>query len=110
MFRLVAHICPLLNKEYLNCNKAQSEINCCVRVRRAFCVIRKFSMDLKPTISRFSIHEYIFNHGLQSSIQDKKILAFQFVINIFEFDENNIEVHEAIIDIKKCLDQSFFNR
>lgn len=72
MFRLVAHICPLLNKEYLNCNKAQSEINCCVRVRR---VIRKFSMDLKPTISRFSIHEYIFNHGLQSSIHSSYILV-----------------------------------
>lgn len=67
-------------------------------------------MDLKPTISRLNIHENIFNCGLQSSIQVKKNIAFQFVINIFKFDVSNIGVNEAIIDIKKCLDQSFFNR
>lgn len=40
--------------------------------------------------------------------QIKKTLTCQSVLNIFEFDENNIEIHEAIIDIKKCLDQIFF--
>lgn len=54
-------------------------------------------MDLKPTKSRLNIHGNILNHGLQFSIPDNENVAFPFVLNIFEFYENNIEVHEVII-------------
>lgn len=42
-------------------------------------------------------------------MQDKKKVAFQFVLNTFECDKNNIDIHEEIIDIKKCSDQFFLN-
>lgn len=52
-----------------------------------------YTMDVRPTISCLNIHKDIFNNGLQSSMQDKKKVAFKFVLNLFEFDENNIDIH-----------------
>lgn len=67
-------------------------------------------MDLVPKISRQNIHKCIFNNNNVHTIEAKKNIALNYVLNIFIIKQDDVELQNSIKDITRCLTTSFFNR
>lgn len=67
-------------------------------------------MDLLPIISRRNVENSIINKNVSYSEEIKRNIAFKFVLNMFNFDEHNVEVLKAVVDVHEYLNDNCFNR
>lgn len=67
-------------------------------------------MALLNKITRGNLHECILTNSTTHTIQEKKNIALNYVLNALKINKDDNDVQNVIEEITRCLATSFFNR
>lgn len=67
-------------------------------------------MALLNKITRGNLHECILTNSTTHTIQEKKNIALNYVLNALKINKDDNDVQNIIEEITRCLATSFFNR
>jgi hypothetical protein len=67
-------------------------------------------MALLNKIIRGNLHERILTNSTTHTIQEKKSVALNYVLNALKINKDDNDVQNVIKEITRCLTTSFFNR